>query len=47
MHARSVLIGIFDPMTRQHTANKLSESFEVFKTAVLEFTNAAGMSQKG
>ena len=31
MHARSVLIGIFDPMTRQHTANKLSESFEVFK----------------
>ena len=42
MHARSVLIGIFDPMTRQHTANKLSESFEVFKTAVLEFTNSAG-----
>ena len=46
MHARSVLIGIFDPMTGQHTANNLSESFEVFKTAVLEFATAAGMLQK-
>ena len=48
MHVRSVLVGILDPMTRQHTASahKQSESFEVFKTAVLEFTNAAGMSQK-
>ena len=44
-HARSVLVGILDP-TRQHTAHKQSESFEVFKIAVLEFTNAAGMSQK-
>ena len=46
MHARSVLIGILDPMTRQHTTNKLYESFNVFKTAVLEFTTAAGMLQK-
>ena len=46
MHARSMLIGIFDPMTRQHTSNILSESFEVFKTTVLEFTTAAGMLQK-
>ena len=45
MHARSVLIGILDPMTRQHTANKLSESFDVFKTTVL-FTTATGMLQK-
>ena len=33
MHARSVLSGILDPTKRQHTTNKLSESFEVFKNS--------------
>ena len=40
MSARSVLIRILDPMTRQHTTFKQSESFDVFKAAVL------GMSRK-
>ena len=41
VHAKSILIGILDPMTRQHTAYKQSDRFEAFKDAVLEFTNAA------
>ena len=41
VHAKSILIGILDPMTRQHTAYKQSDRFETFKDAVLEFTNAA------
>ena len=41
VHATSILIGILDPMTRQHTAYKQSDRFEAFKDAVLEFTNAA------
>ena len=41
VHAKFILIGILDPMTRQHTAYKQSDWFEAFKDAVLEFTNAA------
>ena len=41
VHTKSILIGILDPMTRQHTADKQSDRFEAFKDAVLEFTNAA------
>ena len=37
MHARSVLIGILDPQTRQHTAYKQADPFEQFKNSVLEF----------
>ena len=44
VHARSVLIGLLDTMTRQHTACKQGEAFESFRTAVLEFTNAAGLA---
>ena len=40
VHAKSILIGILDSMTR-HTASKQSDQFEAFKDAVLEFTNAA------
>ena len=40
-HAKSVLIGVLDPMTRQHTAMKqgMEVTFEKFKQAVMEFTN--------
>ena len=44
VHARSVLIGLLDPMTRQHTAYKQGEAFESFRNAVLEFTNAASLA---
>ena len=44
MHARSVLIGILDPQTRQHTYRQ-ADPFEQFKNSVLEFVNAAGSSQ--
>ena len=45
MHARSVLIGILDHQTRQHTAYRQADPFEQFKNPVLEFVNAAGSSQ--
>ena len=35
VHAKSILIGILDPMTRQHTAYKQSDRFEAFKEASL------------
>ena len=41
MHARSILIGILDPQTRQHTAYRQADPFEQFKISVL----AAGSSQ--
>ena len=42
-HAKSILIGILDPITRQHTAMKHGQdvSFEELKRLVLEFTNNA------
>ena len=42
IHAKSVLIGFLDPMTKQHTAYRQSDPFEAFKQAVVEFTNAVG-----
>ena len=39
MHARSVLVGILDPMTRQHTAMNHSKSFDQLKKIVQEFAN--------
>ena len=45
MHERSVLIGILDPQTRQHTAYRQADPFEQFKNSVLEFVNAAESSQ--
>ena len=40
-HAKSVLIGIIDPLTRQHTAMHQGgkTSYEDFKKIVLEFAN--------
>ena len=42
-HAKSVLVGILDPMTRQHTAmyHGSTHNFEQLKKAVLEFVNNA------
>ena len=42
-HAKSVLIGVLDPMTRQHTAmhQGTEVKFEKFKQAVMEFANNA------
>ena len=47
MHARSALIGILDPQTRQHTAYKQADPFKQFKNSVLVFVDAAGFSQGG
>ena len=44
VHTRSVLIGLLDPMTRQHAAYKQGEAFGSFRNAVLEFTNAASLA---
>ena len=38
-HARSVLVGILDPVTRQHTAMNHSKSHEALKKIVQEFAN--------
>ena len=39
MHARSALVGILDPVTRQHTAMNNSKSHEALKKIVQEFAN--------
>ena len=39
MHARSVLVGILDLVSRQHTAMNRSKSYEAFKKIVQEFAN--------
>ena len=39
MHARSVLVGILDPMTRQHTAMSHGKTFDQLKKIVQEFAN--------
>ena len=44
IHAKSVLIGFADQMTTQHTAHRQGDPFEVFKLAVVEFTNAVATS---
>ena len=39
MHARSVLVGVLDPVTRQHTAMNHPKSYETLKKIVQEFAN--------
>ena len=41
MHMKSVLVGILDPMTRQHTAMHHADDFHTLKKTVLEFANNA------
>ena len=41
-HAKGVLVGIMDPITRQHTAMQQGENFDVLKKLVKEFVNNAG-----
>ena len=36
-HAKGVLVGIMDPITRQHTAMQQGERFDVLKIIVKEF----------
>ena len=40
-HAKSILIGIIDPITRQHTARDHGKPFENLKRAIKEFVNNA------
>ena len=35
IHAKSVLIGFLDPMTKQHTAYRQGDTFEALKHAVV------------
>ena len=44
MHAKSVLIGFLDPVTKQHTAFRQGDTFEALKRAVVDFTNAERMT---
>ena len=41
MHARSVLVGVLDPETRQHKAMNHSKSYEALKKIVQEFANSS------
>ena len=41
LHKKSVLIGLLDPITRQHTAMRHNENFEVLKQTVVEFVSNA------
>ena len=45
--AKSVLIGILDPLTRQHTAMHQGQktSYQEFKKIVLEFANNTGTNK--
>ena len=45
MHARSVLVGILDPVIRQHTAMNHSKSCEVLKKIVQEFATNSTTDQ--
>ena len=45
MHARSVLVGILDPVIRQHTAMNHSKSCEVLKKIVQEFATNSTTGQ--
>jgi hypothetical protein len=44
IHARSVLVGILDPTTRQHTATHYGSEYDNLKEVVLEFANNATSS---
>ena len=46
MHARSVLVGILDLVTRQHTAMNHSKSYEALKKIVQEFANNSTTGQE-
>ena len=46
MHARSVLVRILDPVTRQHTATNHSKSYEALKKIVQEFSNNSTTGQE-
>ena len=39
VHAKSILIGILDPVTRQHTAMNHGKNFKDLKRHILEFIN--------
>ena len=41
-HAKGILVGIMDPMTRQHTAQHHGKTFEELKIIVKQFVNNAG-----
>ena len=41
MHAKSVLIGILDPITRQHTAMEHTRDYNNLKKIIEEFANNA------
>ena len=46
MHLRSVLVGILDPVTRQHTAMNHSKSYEALKKIVQEFASKSTTGQE-
>ena len=46
MHARTVLVGILEPVTRQHTAMNHSKSYEALKKMVQEFANNSTTGQE-
>ena len=46
MHAKSVLVGILDPMTRQHTAMSHGKAFNELKKIVQEFANNSMSGQE-
>ena len=46
MHARSVLVGILDHVTRQHTTMNHSKSYEALKEIVQEFANNSTTGQE-
>ena len=46
MHARSVVVGILDPVARQRTAMNHSKSYEALKKIVQEFANNSTTSQE-
>ena len=48
IHAKSVLTGIIDPMTRQHMTMNATDGYDEFRRKVIEFTDAdrAGHTSK-
>ncbi len=45
-HRKSILVGIMDPLTRQHTAMCVKENFEELKKKVLEFVTNASATRR-
>ena len=46
MHARSILVGILDPVSRHHTAINHSKSYEALKKIALDFANNSTTGQE-